>query len=236
MFSRPVHQQIQVILQALNASLLRKCRAYFGGGTQLVLELGEYRQSQDIDFLCPFGSGYTQLRRAIFESGYEALFIDRAGLQFPRDIRADQYGIRFPIQIEDFLIRFEIVAEGRIDFESPQQFGWADIPCLSRMDAIAEKLLANSDRGNDSSTFARDLIDLAALRQQAPFPAVAIAKAEAAYPVMAPLQQALFRFHTNLDFCNRAFEMLQIQHPELILTGLQLLSADYLPDQGNDDN
>jgi hypothetical protein len=43
MFDRSIHQQILHILRLLNADLLKDCQAYFGGGTQLVLELGEYR-------------------------------------------------------------------------------------------------------------------------------------------------------------------------------------------------
>ena len=228
MFSKPVHQQILRILQALNANLLRDCHAYFGGGTQLVLEFGEYRQSQDIDFLCPFGQGYTQLRRAIFDSGYDALFVERTGLQFPRDIRADQYGIRFPIQTEAYLIRFEIVAEGRIAFDLPQQLDWCPVACLSRIDAIAEKLLANSDRWADPSTFVRDLIDLAMLRVQSPFPTTAITKAEAAYPVIVPLQRALQHFQSYPDVRDRCFEHLQIQQSDLILEGLDRLTVEYL--------
>ncbi len=232
MFRKPVHQQILQILQALNATVLETCGAYFGGGTQLVLEFGEYRQSQDIDFLCPFGSGYSQLRRALFDCGYDALFIDRVGLQFPRDIRADQYGIRFPIQTQVGLIRFEIIAEGRISFEPPQHLDWCPVACLSRVDAIAEKLLANSDRWADSSTFARDLIDLSLLRVQAPFPPTAITKAEAAYPVIAPLRQALSNFQSHPGLRDRAFAHLQIDHPGLILQGLNLLTIDYLDAPG----
>ncbi len=236
MFNRPIHQKIFSILQALNAELLRECSAYFGGGTQLVLELGEYRQSHDIDFLCPYGPGYTLLRRALANSGYKVLFPHLTDLQFPRDIRADQYGIRFPVQVGDFLIRFEVVAEGRIAFDPPQQLDWCPVACLSRVDAIAEKLLANSDRGLDTSTFARDLIDLAMLRIQAPFSPAAVEKAEAVYPVLSPLQQALSRFQADPIFRDRCFGALQIQQSELILTGLQLLTADYLPDQSDDDD
>lgn len=231
MFNQPVHQQILYILQSLNVDLLERCHAYFGGGTQLVLELEEYRQSRDIDFLCPFGQGYTQLRRAIFDSGYNALFVNRSGLQFPRDIQADQYGIRFPVQTETLLIRFEIVAEGRITFEPPKQLDWCPVACLSQTDAIAEKLLANSDRGADTSTFARDLIDLARLRVQAPFPVAAVTKAESAYPVIAPLQQTLRYLQSHSDFRERCFTTLQISQPELILRGLDLLTSQYLPEQ-----
>lgn len=35
---------------------LVRCGYLFGGGTALVLQLGEYRESVDIDFLCALGA------------------------------------------------------------------------------------------------------------------------------------------------------------------------------------
>ncbi|MGB0563435.1 MAG: nucleotidyl transferase AbiEii/AbiGii toxin family protein [Spirulinaceae cyanobacterium] len=65
-FRFTIHQQIQTILSCLNASLLAESRAYFGGGTVLAMELDEYRQSHDIDFICSIATaGYKNLRRVI---------------------------------------------------------------------------------------------------------------------------------------------------------------------------
>jgi Nucleotidyl transferase AbiEii toxin, Type IV TA system len=100
-FKYPLHNQILRILQAIDHDFLLSCEAYFGGGTMLVLAYGEYRLSRDIDFLCPYGEPFSRLRRAVYDRGYEAIF--RAGrgsgIQFPREIRTDRYGIRFPVQI-----------------------------------------------------------------------------------------------------------------------------------------
>ena len=45
MFARPDHQRIHEVLLALDATLLREHRCYFGGGTAIVLQRGEYRES-----------------------------------------------------------------------------------------------------------------------------------------------------------------------------------------------
>jgi hypothetical protein len=69
------HNKILTILNSLNADVLRESFAYFGGGTLIALLLGEYRQSKDIDFICPIASsGYKHLRTVVFDGGYQALF------------------------------------------------------------------------------------------------------------------------------------------------------------------
>ncbi|MGD9619009.1 MAG: hypothetical protein AB7G47_00065 [Mycolicibacterium sp.] len=49
MFERPQHRRVALVLQALNANLLRTHRRHFGGGTAIVLRNREYRESADID-------------------------------------------------------------------------------------------------------------------------------------------------------------------------------------------
>ena len=49
MFKREIHQKILTVLSHLNVEFLQECRAYFGGGTLVSMEHGEYRLSQDID-------------------------------------------------------------------------------------------------------------------------------------------------------------------------------------------
>lgn len=228
MFREAVHNQVLQILHCLNAELLEDCRAYFGGGTQIVMSLGEYRLSRDIDFLCPYGPDYSRLRRAIFEQGYRALFAQQQGLVLPGAIRADQYGIRFPVQINSTTIKFEIVAEGRIAFDPPQRYGWCPVVCLGQVDQVAEKLLANSDRWQDRSVWSRDLIDLAMLRLAlvAPLPQAAVTKAEAAYPVRVPLERAVQQFQQDSDYQQRCFNALQIQDRQRVIEGMTLLEAD----------
>ena len=49
MFERPHHRRVAEALSALDADLLDEARCFFGGGTAIVLALGEYRESVDID-------------------------------------------------------------------------------------------------------------------------------------------------------------------------------------------
>jgi len=62
LFSRRHHNDILHVLRCLNGDFLRDTECYFGGGTAIVLELGEYRESVDIDFLCASQEGYRKLR------------------------------------------------------------------------------------------------------------------------------------------------------------------------------
>ena len=78
MFERPAHQDVQVILEAFDAERLAGSGFLFGGGTRLVLDLGEYRESYDIDFLYSDPQGYGDLRLKAATDSYGALFI-RAG-------------------------------------------------------------------------------------------------------------------------------------------------------------
>jgi hypothetical protein len=64
MFRRESHQSVHAVLGFLRADRLAFCRVLFGGGTRIVLDLDEYRESEDIDFLCSDPSGYADVRFA----------------------------------------------------------------------------------------------------------------------------------------------------------------------------
>ena len=119
-FWYPLHNQILRVLQSIDRQFFQSCKTYFGGGTMLVMAYGEYRLSRDIDFLCPYGPAFSRLQNVVYDRGYDALFTAErdAGLCFPREIRADRDGIQFPIQIDDVLVKFKIVAEGQIGFNA----------------------------------------------------------------------------------------------------------------------
>jgi hypothetical protein len=220
------HQQILHILECLNREFLRNCGAYFGGGTLLAMQYGEYRLSRDIDFLCSSASGYRSLRQAVFEHQYNALFQNHHRLNFPREIQANHYGLRFPVELAGQQIRVEIVSEGRIDLGNPDQLDWCPVASLNSLDLAVEKLLANSDRWNDESALSRDLIDLAMLRYQDAFPLEAIAKAEAAYPVLEPLRRSLAWFESRPAYRERCYQLLQVQAIAQIEVGLRCLQQD----------
>lgn len=163
----------------MTSEWLFDCRCFFGGGTGIVLEHGEYRLSRDLDFLCADADGYREIRTKAVREGLSAFFGPKA--EAIREFRADQYGLRTIFRWEGEPIRFEIVREARIALSGALDTDLG-VPLLSTIDQFAEKLLAIADRCIDRSVARRDAIDLGyLLTSEQGFPAEAIAKAEAAY-------------------------------------------------------
>ncbi len=220
------HRIIHRILNGLNHQLLNECQAYFGGGTLISLDLGEYRTSNDIDFICAYGADYRKLRSEIGNSNPRLLLTDES-LEITR-FTTDQYGIRMGIVVDGVTIKTEIIAEGRFELDPPRQPTWSQVKCLSVNDCFTSKVLANADRYADASTNSRDLIDLAFLRNERPLPPISIAKAEAAYPVIPALTEALTQFQENADWrfhCCEQLNIATIDRPKLI-DGIDLLAID----------
>lgn len=234
MFKREIHQKILTILSHLNVEFLEECHAYFGGGTLVSMQHGEYRLSQDIDFMCPMDGGYNLLRRKVAEGGYDVIFASRDSLLdsfgsriiLPNDIQSNQYGIRFPVIVGGTTIKFEMVCEGRIQFGEPSYPNWSPVPCLNQIDIIAEKLLANADLWPSDRVNSRDLIDLAIQRLATPIPQKAIDKAEAAYQVMEPLIRAIQYFQDRPDYREKCYDILSIAEPNQVINGIDLLAQD----------
>ena len=178
-FKRPEHRAVATALRSMDHDRLVACQCWFGGGTEIVLDLGEYRLSKDVDFLCANIDGYREMRSLAMAGGASAFFGGK--VREERAFRSDQYGIRGIISVDGIPLRFEIVRESRIDLE-----GHADldlgVPRLLAVDRIAEKVLANADRCEDRSTAYRDAVDLGMLAlHRGPFPEASLAKAERAY-------------------------------------------------------
>ncbi|MFV2089769.1 MAG: nucleotidyl transferase AbiEii/AbiGii toxin family protein [Pseudomonadales bacterium] len=152
------HQLVWSVLKALNAPLLLDLKCYFGGGTRIVLELNEYRESMDVDFLCSDRTGYRELRGMISQSSFGDIF--KGDYQLMRDIRADMYGIRTFLLVDGQPLKIEIISEGRIELGGSQMKPFP-LAVLDHSSCIAEKFMANTDRGRDKSTQSRDLVDLA---------------------------------------------------------------------------
>jgi hypothetical protein len=157
MFERPHHRRILRLLEMMNDDFLTETGCYFGGGTGAALILDEYRESVDIDFLCASRPGYRRLRGTVTNRSLGELF--RAPPALKRDVRADRYGIRTILEVDDTPVKFEVVLEARIPL-SCARVPQLPVPVLDRVSHVAEKLLANSDRGADRSVCSRDAIDL----------------------------------------------------------------------------
>jgi hypothetical protein len=221
------HQLIHRVLEGLNCEFLSECRAYFGGGTLISLDLGEYRTSNDIDFICALGSDYRKFRNAISDRNPRILLKDNSELEIER-FTADQYGIRMAIIVDGIPIKTEIIAEARFELDVPRQPSWSPVECLSISDCFTSKLLANADRYADPSVHSRDLIDLAFLRNDRSIPPLAIEKAEAAYRAMIPLKAALTKFQADADLRFHCYENLTISevYRSKLIDGIDLLAID----------
>lgn len=229
MFRRELYRTMRRVLDALDPDAIGESSFRFAGGTCLALRHGEHRLSRDLDFVCSDGEGYGHLRYEVRCRAYHALFREQAGLVFPREIRTDQYGIRFPVQVGDVAIRVELIREARIELGEAVREDWTSLPLISVDDAFAEKLLANSDRWADRDDLSRDVIDLAVLRDaHGPIPTGVWKSVEAAYR-QAPredLERALRRLLGEPDYQLRCFVGLGVEREEIVIRGAQLLLRD----------
>ena len=146
--------------------------------------------------------------------------LDGIPLQEEREPLTDQYGIRAKVIVDEVAIKFEIVLEGRVALESPGPDDLVSgIACLTLGDMACSKLLANSDRWNDDSTFSRDVLDLANLPVSKELLEGAIAKAEEAYgdAIRVDLAKALDRLKERDGWLNRCRVALAIEEPQALL-------------------
>jgi hypothetical protein len=163
LFRRLHHQRVAEVLSMLDAPLLAEHNCWFGGGTAIVLANDEFRESVDIDFLVSDQQSFRALRQIVRDRGLDALATREPKLGRAPSI--DRYGIRASVLVAGVAIKFEIIHEGRIDLDAPSPVDEiCGLRVLTRTDQVASKLLANDDRWADTSTFSRDLIDLAMMR------------------------------------------------------------------------
>jgi len=181
-----------------------------------------------VDFLCPAGEGYGELRPIVRRDGDRGVF-GKSGLnrpQFPREPQIDQYGIRFPVVCGEVMVKVELIREARISLGPPARPSWSPVDCLSIADCFAEKPLANSDRWAGRQVLSRDLVDLGALCFfQGPIPEGAWEKAEGACLAAArsDLAEALAAFRGDPAWQERCREGLAVTRPADIPRGCELL-------------
>jgi hypothetical protein len=222
---RPAHDEVVVALAHLDRAFLTQCGCFFGGGTRIVLELGEYRESRDVDFLCASRDGYRLLRETITDDSLGRLA--PKGLALAREVRGDQYGIRTWLARGDLRIKFEILREARIDLSGGKVAG-LPVPCLDHAHAFAEKFLANADRGLDASTLSRDAIDLAFMIEgwSAADADSGLVIAQGAYgdEVTRKLASVTAKLREDKSYRNRCVEGLAISDTKTLAAGLANLA------------
>jgi hypothetical protein len=229
-FRSPFHQTVQQLLGMLDDKFLVAACCYFGGGTRIVLDLDEYRESRDIDFLCASHDGYRLLRESVTESSLGP--IAAKPLKLAREVRSDQYGIRTFIESSDGTkVKFEIVREGRIALgTSPgPAIAGVRVPVLSRVDAFAEKFLANADRGLDVATSSRDIVDLAFMIQgwegEAAIQGWALAEGAYGSTIDKALNAVAAKMKSDVVYRKKCFETLRVTETKRCVAGIELLAS-----------
>jgi hypothetical protein len=217
-FHRRHHQLIAGVLANLDANTLKQCNCFFAGGTALALLHGEYRESNDMDFLVSDVPGYRTLRTLLTGTkGFEALARPPVVFRQIGEVRADQYGIRGKVETQGVSIRVEIVLEARIALDPPQSGDRLQGVCtLSALDLLAEKMLANSDRWADAAIFSRDIIDLAMMGADKALVKTAMEKAKTAYgaAIKNDLEKSLDRALNQVGWMERCIEAMAISVPK----------------------
>lgn len=222
MFERLHHRRIGRVLAALDGDLLREANCLFGGGTAMALRFREYRESVDMDFLVSDLGSYRHLRQVLTgEAGFAGVLrADGERFRLAREVRADQYGIRTMLLVDDLPIKFEIVLEGRIELEAAtEKDRVCGVSMLTPLDMATSKLLANSDRWSDDSVFSRDVIDLAMMNPTLPVLRKALLKAQGAYgeAITRDLDRAIERLQNRPDWLERCMLVMAMTLPKAAL-------------------
>ncbi|MGQ0752007.1 MAG: nucleotidyl transferase AbiEii/AbiGii toxin family protein [Betaproteobacteria bacterium] len=226
MYSRPRHATVASVLSALNSEFLGRSKCFFGGGTRVVLELKEYRESADIDLLCSDQQGYRAVRSAITNTSLGE--IASQPITLAREVRADQYGMRTVVKVGEELIKFEIIREGRIDLGG-MSVKDIHVPCLDRKCCFAEKILANDDRWIDESVLNRDIIDLAYMIE-AWGPGLfldGMSLAHRAYgdTVLKSIRSAAQKLMEKKTYYRKCVEGLRVTRTSKLLSGLKRITS-----------
>lgn len=153
------HKVIESALKNFNADFFCENNIIFGGGTRIALELDEYRESIDIDFLCPNRDSYRAIRAQVTNKTLGLAV--HADFQYTREIRADRDGIRTLVHVEDSDIKLEFISFDQYDLELEVNKALFPIPFLSRNSCFYTKLLANADRA--LSPPHKDIFDILAM-------------------------------------------------------------------------
>jgi len=224
-FIRPGHHLVLSVLQSLDSVFLEEAGCFFAGGTRIVLELGEYRESRDVDFLCADSAGYRRIRETVREHSLGS--IQSSDLQLARQVRADQYGVRTVVQHNESTLKFEIIREGRIALDG-EPVASLPVTCLSHRCCFAEKFMANADRGLDMSTLSRDIVDLAFMIESwsAKDAQAGLALAMTAYGKTVPdaISAVIEKMTQDRAYRSRCINGLAITEPETFSRGLRALA------------
>ncbi|MCI4004995.1 nucleotidyl transferase AbiEii/AbiGii toxin family protein [Dickeya dianthicola] len=188
------HKIIRSVLENFNADFFIENSIFFGGGTRIALEINEYRESIDIDFLCPNKAAYRAVREQVTSASLGSLV--KKEFIYARDIGFDRYAVRTFIREQDTNIKLEIVSFDNYELVGDPR-ALFPVPCIDRETCFYTKLLANSDRCLQGQC--KDIFDILAMYDAwGAIPRDAFRKAEEHYgsSILSDLTRSLN------DICN----------------------------------
>jgi hypothetical protein len=137
------HQLLKSVLDNFNADFFYQNNIFFGGGTRIALEIKEYRESVDVDFLCPNRESYRAVREQVTSDSLGSLV--KEDFKYLREISFNRDGVRTFVQVKDAKIKIELVSFDNYDLSSDNG-SLFPLPYIDRVSCFYTKLLANSDR------------------------------------------------------------------------------------------
>ena len=143
-YSIPHHQLIESVLNNFNADFFCENNVIFGGGTRIALELSEFRESNDIDLLCPNRESYRAIRDQVTNVTLGSIV--KSDFTYIRDIRADRDAVRTVIKNHKTPIKVEFISFDNYELVSCFDDKVFPIPFLDKTSCFYTKLLANADR------------------------------------------------------------------------------------------
>jgi hypothetical protein len=162
--NRPHHLEIWKILEKFNREYLSEHSILFGGGTRIAMELNEYRESIDIDFLCANPASFKAVRSQISSASLGCLLRAGESVAFAREIRFDRDAARAFVVGGDRPIKLEFVHCDYYELREDERSHLFPVPVIDRTSCFLTKLLANADRYAGSEK--KDLFDLCMMHQR----------------------------------------------------------------------
>ena len=128
-YSRTHHKVIASALQQFNTGYFFENNIIFGGGTRIALELDEFRESVDIDFLCPNKIAYRAVREQVTNNTLGELV--KKDFDYRHEIRADRDAVRTVIKHQNTTIKLEFVSFDDYDLGYEANLAKFPVPVLS---------------------------------------------------------------------------------------------------------
>ncbi|ULR32450.1 nucleotidyl transferase AbiEii/AbiGii toxin family protein [Dickeya fangzhongdai] len=152
------HKIIRSVLENFNTDFFIDNSIFFGGGTRIALEINEYRESIDVDFLCPNKTAYRAVREQVTSASLGKLV--KKEFIYAREIGFDRYAVRTFIREQDTNIKLEIVSCDNYELVGDSRSIFP-VPFIDRETCFYTKLLANSDRCLQGQC--KDIFDILAM-------------------------------------------------------------------------